>query len=142
LAARVDPYHDGKLVIRIPKRNEYISNKSNPRRDWRIDPSAGTGSLPEKHLERPTTVPAAVGLPNATIPLGALRKGCLGKFRYFRQPRTNPEVVGTVTVGCFENPDCGMHIAASATVTNAHKVRRAREPRPAALADRNENCNA
>ena len=69
MAARVDPYHDGKLVIRIPKRNEYISNKSNPRRDWRIDPSAGTGSLPEKHLERPTTVPAAVGLPNE---LGAL----------------------------------------------------------------------
>src|SRR4029079_11018068 len=27
-------------------------------------------------------------------------------------PRTNPEVVGTVTVDCFENPDCGMHIAA------------------------------
>ena len=24
LAARVDPYHDGKLVIRIPKRNEDI----------------------------------------------------------------------------------------------------------------------
>jgi hypothetical protein len=30
----------------------------------------GTGFLPEKHLERPTTVPAAVGLPNATIPRG------------------------------------------------------------------------